>query len=96
MRRCIFFRYERILLKAALVLVALLLFTVFVFANTETETKPDIADTVRRAAAEGRIAYKLTAPEELKTLLGSEGKEKVTNDGGMEILDITFQAYRQC
>jgi len=95
MRRYIFSRAERILLKAVLVLVSLLgLFTISVFANTETDARHDVADIIRRAAAEGRIAYKLTTPKELKTLLSTEGKEKISNDGGMEILDITFSDVR--
>ncbi len=90
MLRYIFSKTERIFLKAALILVPLLLFTVSVFANSKVDTKSDIADIVRRAAAEGKLAYKLSTTEELKALLGPASKEAKKNDGGMEILDITF------
>lgn len=59
-----------------------------VCAKQTTSEKPSTIEIVRRAAVEGKIAYKLTTPEELKALIGSDVKEKITNDGGMEILDL--------
>jgi len=53
----------------------------------ETPTKLSQADIVQRAAADGKLVYKLTTPEELETLLGPAEKETKKRDGGMEILD---------
>ncbi len=64
------------------------LLEIAVFA--ETETKSSLAEIVRHAATEGKLAYKLSTPEELKALLGTASKETKKNDGGMEILDISY------
>ena len=69
-------------------------FTIGGFAESETTTKSSPADILRRAAAEGKLAYKLTTPEELKALLGPDAKETTKNDGGMEILDLGYSDVR--
>jgi len=61
-----------------------------VCAEQVMSEKPSTIDIIRRAVAEGKIAYKLTTPEELKALLGAGGKKKITNDGGMEILVLNY------
>jgi len=58
--------------------------------GTEAGTKPNPAKIARRAAAEGKLAYKLTTPEELKALLGHADKEATKGDGGMVILDQSY------
>jgi len=47
---------------------------------------PAAIERVRSAAAEGKLAYKLTVPEELKVLLGPPITETTVNDGGMQKL----------
>ncbi|OHB72956.1 MAG: hypothetical protein A2Z25_13370 [Planctomycetes bacterium RBG_16_55_9] len=61
-------------------------------ANAATQSSP--AEIVRRAAQEGKLAYKLTTPEELKALLGPAEKEAVKRDGGMDILDLYYPGVR--
>ena len=58
-----------------------------IFAEANGAGRAEIA---RRAAAEGKLVYKLTTPEELTALLGSGAKETRKNDGGMEILDLRY------
>ena len=53
-----------------------------------------VAEIARRAAADGKLAYKLTTPEEFRELLGPADNEKKTNDGGMEILDVRYSDLR--
>jgi len=90
-RSFILFKAERIPLCASMVLALLLCsYTISVCAAADTPTKSNPADIVRCAAADGRIAYKLTTPDELKALLGPDGNETVRNDGGMEILDLKY------
>ena len=48
------------------------------------------ADIALSAVADGKIAYKLTTPDELKALLGPAENEAVRNDGGMEILELMY------
>lgn len=74
-----------------MVLTFLLFFsTISVCATTDTPTKSNPADIVRRAVAEDKLAYKLTTPEELKAMLGPAENEAVRNDGGMEILELKY------
>ena len=59
-------------------------------AGTDTPTKSSPTDIVRQAAEEGKLAYRLTTPDELKALLGPADNETVRNDGGMEILELKY------
>ena len=70
--------------------LCLSLLTIPVFAETEAASKPSTAEIARRAATEGKLAYKLTTPEEFRALLGPAENEKKTKDGGMEILDVRY------
>ena len=87
MRR--FAKVERILPKVLFVCALLYWLTCSTFAESGT-AQSGIEEMLHRAAQEGKLAYKLTTPEELKVLLGSEGKETIRNDGGMVILDTRF------
>jgi len=59
-------------------------------AETDKPAKSSPADIALSAVADGKIAYKLTTPDELKALLGTAEKEAVRNDGGMEILELKY------
>ena len=59
-------------------------------SETNKPANSNPADIVRRAAADGKIAYKLTTPDELKALLGPAANEDVRNSGGMEILELKY------
>ena len=74
------------------IIVAILLgfLTTCVCAESDTTTKPSPADIVRSAAAEGKLAYKLTTPKELKALLGKPQKEKEKDGGGMIMLYMSY------
>ena len=71
MRR--FAKVERILPKVLFVCALLYWLTCSTFAESGT-AQSGIEEMLHRAAQEGKLAYKLTTPEELKVLLGSEGK----------------------
>ncbi|MFC1634182.1 hypothetical protein ACFL5Z_05020 [Planctomycetota bacterium] len=71
-----------------MVLALALLLSISVCA--ESEMKPSPVQIARRAAGEGKLAYKLTTPEELKALLGPAEKETQKGDGGMELLDLRY------
>lgn len=47
-------------------------------------------EKARRAASEGKLAYKLTTADELKELLGPPAGEKTSRDGGMESLSLQY------
>jgi serine protease AprX len=59
-------------------------------AESDTPAKSSPADIVRQAVADGKIAYRLTTPDELKALLGSAENQTVRNSGGMEILELKY------
>jgi len=67
-----------------MVLAFLLCFSaISVCAAADTPAKSSLADIILRAAADGKLAYKLTTPEELKALLGPAENEAVRNDGAV-------------
>lgn len=69
---------------------SLLLLTILISKDINAASKLNPTETVLHAAAEGKLAYKLTTPEEFRALLGPAGDEKKKNDGGMQILDIRY------
>jgi len=54
-------------------------------AETDKPAKSSPADIALSAVADGKIAYKLTTPDELKALFGPAEKEAVRNDGGKQL-----------
>ena len=44
--------------------------------NRVPQQKSNLAGIVRRAAAEGKLAYRLTTPEEVKVLLGQPTRQE--------------------
>jgi hypothetical protein len=59
-------------------------------AQSEPQQTESVVERARHAASEGKIAYKLTTPEDLKELLGPPINEKKDNDGGMELLTFEY------
>jgi len=72
------------------------LFTTSVRADPNTTVKPDPADIIHQAVAEGKLAYKLTTPGELKALLGEpQTKKKMErNGGGIIVLGMFYPDVR--
>ncbi len=50
------------------------------------QVNPAAIELARSAAAEGKLAYKLTVPEDMKKMFGLPKKEITINDGGMQKL----------
>ncbi len=67
-------------------LVTLFALVALSFFMPSKSVDPATASLVYSAAKEGKIAYKLTVPEELKVLLGPAIAETTVNDGGMQKL----------
>ncbi len=67
---------------------------VFVVTTTvaawAAQEEPDVADLARRAVADGRLAFKLTTPDEFKALFGEPTQEATKADGGMETLALAY------
>jgi serine protease AprX len=59
-------------------------------AEPNTTAKQSPADIVRSYAAQGKLAYKLTESEEIKSLLGPALNENTKMDGGMEVLFLEY------
>ena len=57
-----------------------------VCAKETAPIKPSSADIVRSAAAEGKLAYRLTTPEEVKELLGQPTRQEEQDDGDVLVL----------
>ncbi len=66
------------------------LLTISVFAGPNAETNQNHADIIRNAVAEGKISFRLTTSDDVKTLLGLPVKETTERDGGMEVLILDY------
>jgi len=83
-------------MSAYTTIVPILIFSssICICTAAETPTKPIPADVVRQAAAEGKLAYKLATPDELKSLLGPAENENIIRDGGMEKLELKYSGVQ--
>jgi hypothetical protein len=74
--------------------VAVVLMTLCVTSLLAVDRAPQEAQSpvekARQAADAGQLAYRLTTPEELKTVLGPPASEKREQDGGMEMLALRY------
>jgi len=50
----------------------------------------NLVAVIKKAAAEGTVAYKLTEPSEMIALLGEPQSQKERADGGMVVLEMTY------
>jgi len=66
------------------------LFTTSVCAEPNTTAKPNTANIIHCAVTEGKLAFRLTTPDDLKVLLGPAIKETTESDGGMESLVLDY------
>ena len=74
-------RFVRMRYQVVVILALLLgLLASLACVESNATAKPDPADIVRTAAADGRLAYNLTTPDELKAIAGQPTKEW-TEDG---------------
>jgi serine protease AprX len=73
-----------------LVVLASLYATTLWAAQDAAPPAASLVEKARQAAAEGKIIYKFTTPEELKALLGPPQSEKKKQDGGMETLVLQY------
>jgi hypothetical protein len=77
---------------AVVILLVLVMTGVSVEPNTTTKQSP--VDIVRSCAAQGKLAYKLTEPEEFKSLLGPALNESTKTSGGMEVLFLEYPDFQ--
>lgn len=78
--------------RATVIAMLLSLWAAALSAGQESPaTAQSVLEKARQAASEGKLAYKLTTPEELKELLGPPASEKTSRDGGMELLNLQYQ-----
>ena len=66
------------------------LFTTFLCAEPNTDAKLSPADIIHQAIKSGKIAYKLTDPNEIKAILGEPQNQKTRRSGGMLLLKMYF------
>jgi len=73
-----------------LIVLTSLCATALLGAQNTSQSTASLEEKARQAAAEGKIAYKLTTPEELNAVLGPPASEKKEQDGGMEMLTLQY------
>jgi hypothetical protein len=61
-----------------------------VFAEPNAVPKQNHADVIRIAVAAGKLSFRLTTSDDVKTLLGPPVKETTEKDGGMELLILDY------
>ena len=77
-------RFTRKVYSLSIILTIMLgIFTTSVCAKPDTATKPSLANIIRSAAADGKLAYKLTTPDEFKAIAGQPTKEWTEDDGNI-------------
>jgi len=62
----------------------------FLITHAEGKNNSDLLKKIKNGIDSGRIAYKLTEPEEIKTLLGAPQKENERKSGGMLMLELEY------
>ena len=84
-------RFVRMRYQVAVMLALLLgLLATLVCAESNVTAKPSPADIIHQAVKSGKIAEKLTDPNEIKAILGKPQTEKMRRSGGMVMLDMYF------
>lgn len=77
--------------RAKMIAMLLGLWATAMSAGQENQaTAQSALEKARQAASEGKLAYKLTTPEDVKELLGPPASEKTSRDGGMEALNVEY------
>jgi serine protease AprX len=66
------------------------LLAVPVYAEPNAAAKQNHADVIRGAVAAGKLSFRLTTSDDVKTLLGPPVKETTKKDGGMELLILDY------
>ena len=66
------------------------LLAVSIYAESNAVAKQNHADIIRSAVAAGKLSFRLTTPDDVKTLLGLPVKETTEKDGGMESLLLDY------
>jgi len=61
-----------------------------IYAEPNAVAKQNHADIIRSAVAAGKVSFRLTTPDDVKTLLGPPVKETTEKDGGMELLILDY------
>ncbi|UCE40789.1 MAG: S8/S53 family peptidase [Candidatus Aminicenantes bacterium] len=63
---------------------------VFLISSVKTSNNDDLIAKIKNGLNSGTIAYKLTTPEEIISLLGEPLKKKEDKDGGMQMLGFEY------
>jgi len=66
------------------------LLAVSIYAEPNTIAKQSHADIIRSAVAAGKLSFRLTTSDDVKTLLGPPVKETTEKDGDMELLILDY------
>lgn len=63
---------------------------VFLISSINSNNDEDLLNRIKIGIKSGKIAYKLTEPEEIKSLLGNPQEESERKSGGMQILELKY------
>jgi hypothetical protein len=78
-------------MKHIQVKIFLVLFCIFSFmVSLKANVNQDLISKIKEGIKSGRIAYKLTTPEEITVFLGEPSKRQEGKDGGMQMLGFEY------
>lgn len=81
----------RIIMKQICIRIFLVLSCIFILINVAQSGENEEPITkIKDAIKSGKIAYKLTEPEDIKTLLGEPLRQTEAKDGGMQMLGYEY------
>jgi len=63
---------------------------VFLISSVKSNNNEELLTRIKNGIKSGKIAYKLTEPDEIKALLGIPQKESERKSGGMQILEFKY------
>ena len=72
--------------QRAVVITLFVFLSINAYAKQSAGSKSSLVDAVRQAAAEGKLAYRLTTPEEVKVLLGQPARQEERDEGDELVL----------
>ena len=63
---------------------------VFLINSANSDNDEDLLTRIKNGLRSGKIAYRLSEPEEIKSLLGNPQEESERKSGGMQILELKY------
>lgn len=78
--------YSRIMLK----IIIFIFFSPMFLVQTDIEKKNGLTEKIKQGIRSGKMAYRLTEPEEVISILGLPEEDSTRKDGGMLLKELRY------